>query len=182
MKLTPLTLSLISALTLGISACNQSSDDGPAIDIQAPPTDAPVPAPVIFPSVSDWRVNDGAAVAKVDASVDGISGDIYKLLVGPSAQILGFNDALPIKAGETISVTFMAWADDDETEGRFRIARYCSGDNNEQEVITRNLSTTPGKVSFSHTFEYDHLCARFQIDARTPDTTLYIAEIEATKN
>jgi hypothetical protein len=182
MKLTPLTLGLISALILGINACNQNSDDGPAIDVQAPPTDAPVPVPVIFPSLSDWRVNEGAAVTKVDTMVDGISGDIYKVNVGPSAQILGFNDKLPIKAGDTVSVTFMAWADNNETEGRFRIARFCSADNNEQEVITRNLSTTPGKITFSHTFEYDHACARFQIDARAANTVLYVSNIEASKN
>lgn len=182
MKLTHFTLGIISALTLGISACNQTNDDGPAIDVQAPPTDTPVPAPIIFPSISDWRVNEGAAVTKVDTMVDGISGDIYKVNVGPSAQILGFNDELPIKAGDTVSVTFMAWADNNETEGRFRIARFCSADNNEQEVITRNLSTTPGKITFSHTFEYDHACARFQIDARAADTVLYVADIEASKN
>ena len=180
-----LSLAIASGLILGVAACGQNPDNDATIGVDAPPADAPevtLPAPELFPSLEAWRINEGASISTAEMAVDGITGPIYKLDVGPSAQVLGFNDELPIKAGDTVSVTLAAWADNDETEGRFRIARFCSADNNEQTVITRNLSTTPGKITFSHTFEFDHSCARLQIDARSENTTFYVAEIDATKD
>jgi len=181
---TALKLALLPAIVLGLAACNQSSDEQPSLDVAPPPTSAPElpPAPVVLiPSLDKWTLSEGASFTEVDGPVDGVVGPIYKITLAEGARLFGFNKDISISAGDTITARFTAWADEAGVDSRFRIARYCGGENNEQEVATRNLGTTPTTTQISHTFEFDQPCARFQIDSRVADVTFYVAEIEVSK-
>lgn len=171
---------VLPAFLLGMAACNQA-DEEPALKVAPPPTSAPEAPVEIIPSFDKWTIREGATVTEITEAVDGITGPIHKITLSEGGSLFGFNSEESIVAGDTITVRLKAWADEANTEGRFRIARYCGGENNEQSVASFRLQTSPITTSVSHTFEYDQPCARFQIDSRDAEVAFYVAEIEVQK-
>lgn len=150
-----------------------------AVDEPTPELPAEVVMPEsLVPDMSEWTVVDGASLEKLEGDM----ADAYKVAFTNGATLIGFDPKNPIKAGETLTASFLAWSDTPDTELRVRIARYCTDGEIEQTVETRKLKEVPTRVEVSHTFERDQECARLQFDSRQDEASYNVAGVIVRKD
>ena len=167
-----------------LAACGEATDKPsptPSNEITIEPTPELTEEIVVIdrlvPDMSTWTIPDGASLEKIEGDLD----DTYRLAFTNGAALIGFDKDKPVRAGETITASFMAWSDVPETELRVRIVRFCSSSDVEQTASTRNLSETPTPIEISHTFERDHDCARLQFDTRQDEAEYYVSGVTVEK-
>lgn len=173
-----------TGLAVSLAACGgdsteQTNQASAAIVAEAPTTPESAPEPTrIIPALSEWAQKEGASIEPIE------DGDktVYRITVSGTAALSGFDNQLPIEAGDTINANFMLWSDVPGTEARIRIARFCGAGENEQTVITRNTADEPRFVALAHTFENDQGCARLQFDSRQDNATFFVSDLTVTKD
>lgn len=121
-------------------------------------------------------LSGSAEISYVKGSEGSEVGPIYEITVGPdSAIVLVVNDPY-FEVGTKASGSFLVWKENGTSEIRSRISRFGGNSENEQTVITQNVSDSVVSVKMEHQFTHKHPGARLQIDTRGERASFFIAK------